>query len=388
MDLLLKLETKLLQEREAIEAWINAKFPEFIPPIFSSADIRQSLYKVAHVDSNLFPAGFNNVLPEDIKFASIKFRQYISKHYGAINSILIIPEDFTRNIKYFENIKALEQIIVLAGYDAKFGSLVFEEKMVVSQLDLELNAISKTENRLHIGSFYPDLVLLNNDLIAGVPEILKDVTQPLVPTLDYGWYKRRKSIHFNFYNKLISEFASAFSFDEWQLSAFFESAKNIDFRNKTGLSDIAEKVQKVLDKTKAKYHEYGISDIPYVFVKADNGTYGMGIITVRDPEEIVNINKKHRHTLDVIKSGVHNSEVIIQEGIASSIHFEKYAAENMVYSLGQDIISNTIRYNTDKDERANLNTHGMQFTSQVRNVSFLTELVCKFMYIAASLENS
>lgn len=387
MDLLSKLETKLLQEREAIDAWINNKLSSSTPPIFSSADIRQSLYKVAHVDSNLFPAGFNNVLPDDIKFASIKFRQYISMHYGAINSILIIPEDFTRNIKYFENIKALEKIIVLAGYNAKFGSLVFEEKMVVSQLDLELNAISKTANRIHIGDFYPDLVLLNNDLIAGIPEILKDITQPILPTLDYGWYKRRKSIHFTIYNQLISEFACAFNFDAWHLSAYFESAKNIDFRQKLGLSDIAEKVQKVLEKTKAKYVEYGISEKPYVFVKADNGTYGMGIITVSNPDEIININKKHRHTLDVIKSGVHNSEVIIQEGIASNVHYEKYAAENMVYSLGQDIISNTIRYNTDKDARSNLNTHGMQFKSQQRKVSFLTELVCKFMYIAASMEN-
>lgn len=388
MDLLSKLETKLLQEREAIEAWINNKFPSFIPPVFSSADIRQSTYKIAHVDSNLFPAGFNNVLPDDIKFASIKFRQYISKHYGAIDSILIIPEDFTRNIKYFENIKALEQILVLAGYKAKFGSLVFEEKMVVSRLDLELNAISRTDNKLHIDTFVPDLILLNNDLIAGVPELLKDITQPIAPTVDYGWYKRRKSIHFNIYNNLITEFANKFDFDSWQLSAYFESAKNIDFRHKTGLSDIAEKVQKVLEKTKAKYTEYGISEKPYVFVKADNGTYGMGIITVSSPEEITNINKKHRHTLDVIKSGVHNSEVIIQEGISSSLNFEKYAAENMVYSLGQDIISNTLRYNTDKDARANLNTHGMHFSSQERKVSFLTELVCKFMYIAASMENS
>jgi len=35
-------------------------------------------------------------------------------------------------------------------------------------------------------------------------------------------------------------------------------------------------VARVLAKTQAKYNEKGIADKPFVIVKADAGTYGMG----------------------------------------------------------------------------------------------------------------
>jgi Glutamate-cysteine ligase. len=41
----------------------------------------------------------------------------------------------------------------------------------------------------------------------------------------------------------------------------------------------------VLTKVRKKYKEYGIQEKPFVIVKADAGTYGMGVMTVRDPSE-------------------------------------------------------------------------------------------------------
>ena len=38
----------------------------------------------------------------------------------------------------------------------------------------------------------------------------------------------------------------------------------------------------MLDDIRAKYKEYGITQQPFVIVKADAGTYGMGIMTVKD----------------------------------------------------------------------------------------------------------
>ena len=40
----------------------------------------------------------------------------------------------------------------------------------------------------------------------------------------------------------------------------------------------------LLGKIRRKYKEYGINEKPFVIVKADAGTYGMGIMTVRDAE--------------------------------------------------------------------------------------------------------
>jgi hypothetical protein len=45
-------------------------------------------------------------------------------------------------------------------------------------------------------------------------------------------------------------------------------------------------VDALLTKVRRKYKEYGINEKPFVVVKADNGTYGMGIMTVRDAKDL------------------------------------------------------------------------------------------------------
>nr|WP_246209852.1 glutamate--cysteine ligase [Wolbachia endosymbiont of Atemnus politus] len=55
---------------------------------------------------------------------------------------------------------------------------------------------------------------------------------------------------------------------------------------------MATKVDQVLSLVQKKYEEYGVSTQPYVFIKANNGTYGMGIIKATSEEEILNLNKK------------------------------------------------------------------------------------------------
>ena len=42
----------------------------------------------------------------------------------------------------------------------------------------------------------------------------------------------------------------------------------------------------MLDQVRGKYKEYGIDREPFVIVKADAGTYGMGIMTVKDPADV------------------------------------------------------------------------------------------------------
>jgi glutamate--cysteine ligase len=49
---------------------------------------------------------------------------------------------------------------------------------------------------------------------------------------------------------------------------------------------LAEQVDVILAKVRRKYKEYGIKEKPFAVVKADNGTYGMGVMTVRDAKEL------------------------------------------------------------------------------------------------------
>ena len=60
---LLELERKFLESSTQIEHWLRAQWQEYSPPFYSSCDLRNSGFKLAPVDTNLFPGGFNNLNP-------------------------------------------------------------------------------------------------------------------------------------------------------------------------------------------------------------------------------------------------------------------------------------------------------------------------------------
>src|SRR5207253_2175522 len=86
-------------------------------------------------------------------------------------------------------------------------------------------------------------------------------------------------------------------------------------------------------KARAKHRQYGIADDPYVFVKADSGTYGMGIMTVRSGSEMMELNKKNRNKMQAVKEGTEVHAVIVQEGIATVDRVNDKPAEPMIYLI-------------------------------------------------------
>ena len=64
-------EQILLQNQTRIEAWFRQKWKQHRPPFYGSVDIRNAGYKMASIDMNLFPGGFNNLNPNFIPLASI-----------------------------------------------------------------------------------------------------------------------------------------------------------------------------------------------------------------------------------------------------------------------------------------------------------------------------
>jgi len=58
---LLALEQKIVDEMPAIERWFRLQWQEHTPPFYGSVDLRNAGYKLAPVDMNLFPGGFNNL---------------------------------------------------------------------------------------------------------------------------------------------------------------------------------------------------------------------------------------------------------------------------------------------------------------------------------------
>ena len=54
--------TDILELRyDEIMAWLHDQSLTTNPLLYSSVDIRESEYKLASIDTNIFPAGFNNL---------------------------------------------------------------------------------------------------------------------------------------------------------------------------------------------------------------------------------------------------------------------------------------------------------------------------------------
>lgn len=333
-----------LQHQAKIEQWITEQYAHFQPPIYCSIDIRNAGFKAAHVDANLFPAGFNNIHPSKVESVSHSFDSHITNHFPAAKNILLIAEDFTRNKHYLQNISMLSKLLSTGNRECRTSFIT---------------DLTNKSGTLYANEWRPDLIVLNTDLSLGIPPILQGISQDITPSPALGWHARSKYRHFIAFQKIIGKFAQHFGIDEWLLSTHCQISSDIDFRQKTGLDDLASKVDEVLSLTRDKYQEYNIAEQPYVFIKADNGTFGAGIMTANSGEDIININKKTRHSMQTINHGIVNSAVLIQEGVPTSLTTEG-AAEYVYYLIGGKAEFRILRRNNLKDKFGNLNSKGME----------------------------
>ena len=64
-----ELEQRVLESMPAIERWFRLEWMEHTPPFYSSVDIRNAGFKLAPVDTNLYPGGWNNLTQEMLPLA-------------------------------------------------------------------------------------------------------------------------------------------------------------------------------------------------------------------------------------------------------------------------------------------------------------------------------
>jgi glutamate--cysteine ligase len=176
-------------------------------------------------------------------------------------------------------------------------------------------------------------------------------------------------------------------------------AKNLNFKQKIGIDNLIIKTGKLLRELQEKYQQYDIKSDPYCFIKADNGTYGMAIMTVKSADELVDLNKKNRNKMNMLKGNVQNHQVIIQEGIPTIDRIKGFNAEPMIYMINGKIIGNLFRYNEARDERNNLNSRSMEFSdlnilddsdinlgSKREEIIKIYEIIAKISALAAANE--
>lgn len=362
------LERIILNNQTTIESWFRNAWRDVQIPFYASVDIRNSGYKIAPVDTNLFPSGFNN-LNSSFESLCIHAAQMAIEHTQLpIDKILIIPEKHTRNLFYLENIASLQSIIQKAGFEVRIGTLM-EDITTPTRIELDssntvlLEPIRRDQNRILVDNFNPDLILLNNDLTGGEPDMFKNIEQKITPPTSLGWSSRLKSNHFNFYQKVAKEFAELIGIDPWLIDPMFRNCGKVDFMKREGVDCLSSNVKSLLEAINTKYNEHDVDYAPFVMVKADAGTYGMGVMSIRSQDEISELNRKERTRMATTKEGQKVSQVIIQEGVYTHETWgdEETVAEPVVYMMDRQVVGGFYRVHGKRTTSQNLNTPGMRF---------------------------
>lgn len=363
-----EIEEHLLGHQGQIEQWFRTQWRQTPAPLYASVDLRNAGFKLAPVDTNLFPAGFNNLNPAFLPLGIQAAQSAIERIDPEAMRILIVPESHTRNLFYLESLVSLTEILTLAGYDVRVGSLIADltESQTIelpSGRSVTLEPPIRKGSRLGLKDFDPCFILLNNDLSGGRPDLLTNLEQPVVPPLDIGWNLRRKSDHFAHYSRCVNEFAELINIDPWLIDPMFRKCGKINFQKREGEDCVAKNVGELLQQIQQKYNQYGITDEPFAIVKADAGTYGMGVMTVRSADEVRDLNRKQRSRMAKIKEGQAVSDVIVQEGVYT---FETWGdsnavAEPVVYMIDHFVIGGFYRVHTSRGTNENLNAPGMHF---------------------------
>ncbi len=367
-DPLHQIEQHLVDCQSSIESWFRSQWRTTPAPFYASVDLRNAGYKLAPVDTNLFPAGFNNLNTafESLCIQAVQLAVEGLPHQ--VDKILIISENHTRNLFYLESLAALKQIIERAGFEVKLGS-VLETMSEPLSIKLKLGKsvflepLQRNKDEVSVGDFIPELIILNNDLSSGRPEVLESLKQTMMPELVLGWSNRLKSVHFRHYQKLATEFGEHLGIDPWFIDPLFRNCGEIDFMQHEGSSCLKKNTDVLLKEIQEKYDEHNIKYRPYVIVKADNGTYGMGIMAVDNVDDIVELNRKQRTRMSTIKEGQKVTKVIIQEGVYTHETWgkEKTVAEPVVYMIDHNVVGGFYRVHDTRAANENLNSPGMRF---------------------------
>jgi glutamate--cysteine ligase len=405
MKILEILLEKFEQNKNQIEHFFSDNFPS--PLLYNSVDLRHSGFKISPVDVNCFPAGANNLSLSSREKAKNIIAEFLDQNFPVATKIAILPENHTRNIKYLENVLTLKEILENNGKrEVRIVSLIDEIENDLT-IDLENNQkitleklIRNGDNLLTKNGFHPDLIISNNDFTDPVPDILQNANQKIIPSLHLAWNSRKKSHHFEIYNHLVKDFCKIIDVDPWLISAFSDSCEDINFKEKKGIEKLAQKVDSILDEVRKKYQEYGVDTEAYCYVKADNGTYGMGIMTVKSGAEILAINKKDRNKMNVIKGSTKNTNVIIQEGVPTIDLVKNSVAEPLIYLTCGKVVGNLLRSNNSRDNKISLNAAGMSFDDlnnlsedefslglERSNICSIYEIIARLSALAASKES-
>ncbi|ADU34672.1 glutamate--cysteine ligase [Variovorax boronicumulans] len=369
-----ELEQRVLDSMPAIERWFRLEWMEHTPPFYSSVDIRNAGFKLAPVDTNLFPGGWNNLTKEMLPLAVQAAQAAIEKICPEARNLLVIPENHSKNTFYLANIAQLVRIFHMAGLNVRIGSV---DPAIKSPKKIELpngetvtlEPVVRGKRRLGLKNFDPCTILLNNELSAGTPGILEDLhEQYLLPPLHAGWSVRRKSNHLHSYEELSKRLGKLLGIDPWLINPIYARAEGVDIAEGRGIDVLTSHVDAVLTKVRRKYKEYGINEKPFVVVKGGHsGSGSPGVVTVRDAKEVeALIGKSRTSTSSAAKTSAGRdlrepTELIVQEGVLTNERVHNGVAEPVVYMMDRYVVGGFYRVHAEQAADENLKLPGASY---------------------------
>lgn len=355
------IHKQIIENMSAVCDWYKTRTAGMAIPIYSSYDIRDAGYKITNVDANIYPAGFNNICPADKETSVGLIADYVRRHYGSgVKKLLLVTEEHTQNLYYWENVSTIKGLIEGAGYELRiaFARPLPEPLKLTSATGREVIVESAMPGSTLMKEYRPDLIISNNDFSDAHDEWAVSQTLPMNPPRELGWYQRKKSRYFRFYNQLAEEFSKAAQIDPFLLQVATEEYDSFEIENEQSRKILGDKVDAMIANLAKEYEKRGLQQKPFVFVKNNSGTYGLAVIRVGSGQEVKEWTYKSRKKMKAAKGGRDVEEVIIQEGIPSVVKADDATAEPVIYMIGCELAGGFLRTHAEKGDTDSLNSPG------------------------------
>ncbi len=358
-----QIHEAIVNNCEVVSKWYKSKAERLAFPFYTSFDVRDSGFIVAPVDANIYPAGFNNICDVDKEHVVDIVKSYIEKHYPEVKkNIGLITEEHTGNAYYWENVRSIKKMIEAAGYSVSLAiprDLAAPMEVISSSGEkLLVHSAKRIGSTVEINGVTPELLISNNDFSEAYEAWAEGLHTPINPPRELGWYRRKKSIYFETYNSIVDEFSSMIGLSSSVMRVETELFSDFDASDDTQREKLATSVDNMIEKLSEKYAKNNIKSKPFVFVKNNAGTYGLGVIAVQSGDDVRTWNYKSKKKMKAAKGGRDVDEVIIQEGIPTTMKSENRTAEPCIYMIGCELAGGFLRTHAEKGEFDSLNSPG------------------------------
>jgi glutamate--cysteine ligase len=179
-----------------------------------------------------------------------------------------------------------------------------------------------------------------------------------------GWHVRKKSDHYQALQGYIDEISEMLGIEPWYLMTDWFISKDKCLDKEACRIELAAEVDDFLAKIATRYQAMGIDREPVVFIKNDSGTYGLGILSVKNGEELLALSNRKMKKLMYSKGGVDVENFLIQEGVPTCLNtVSDGPVEPVVYLVDGQAASWFYRINEKKSDIENLNSPSAIFQS-------------------------